>query len=124
MRFPCVYQPAKAEAAPPTPEIMETVGKFIEPSFKDGFLLSTEGCLPSTLGARVRSNGGSYTITGGRFTESKEIVGGFAFGQAKSKEEANEFTTRFLNVAGGGETDIRQLSEQPARMARPALAAK
>jgi hypothetical protein len=54
MRFPCIYKPAKAEGAPPTPKIMETMGKFIEQTFKEGFLLSTEGCLPSALGARVR----------------------------------------------------------------------
>jgi len=115
MRFLCLYKPAKAEGAPPTPEMMENMGKFIEQAFKEGFLLSTEGCLNSALGARVRSNGGSYIVTDGPFTESKEIVGGFALIQAKSKEEAIEFTKRFLKVAGDGETEIRQLYEQPAK---------
>jgi hypothetical protein len=115
MRFLCIYKPAKAEGAPPTPEMMETMGKFIEQSFTEGYLISTEGCLPSALGARVRSTGGGYTVTDGPFTESKEIVGGFALIQAKSKEEAIEFTKRFLQVAGGGETEIRQLYEQPAK---------
>jgi hypothetical protein len=114
MRFLCIYKPAKAEGAPPTPEMMETMGKFIEQSFKEGFLLSTEGCLPSALGARVRSTGGSYSVTDRPF-ESKEIVGGFALIQAKSKEEAIESTKRFLKVAGDGETEIRQLYEQPAK---------
>ena len=68
--------------------------------------------LPS---ARVRSTGGSYTVTDGPFTESKEIVGGFALIPAKSTEEAIEFTKRFLKVAGDGETEIRQLYEQPAK---------
>ena len=115
MRFLCIYKPAKAEGCPPTPEMMETMGKFIQQSFKGGFLLSTEGCLPSVLGARVRSTGGSCTVTDGPFTESKEIVGGFALIQAKSKEDAIEFTRRFLQVAVDGETEIRQLYEQPAK---------
>jgi len=115
MRFLCIYKPAKAEGAPPSPEMMETMGKFIEQSFQEGFLLSTEGCLPSALGARVRSTGGSFTVTDGPFTEAREIVGGFALIQAKSKEEAIEFTKRFLAVAGDGETEIRQLYEQPAK---------
>jgi hypothetical protein len=115
MRFLCIYKPAKAEGGPPTPEMMENMGKFIEQSFKEGVLLSTEGCLPSALGARVRATGGTYTVTDGPFTESKEIVGGFALIQAKSKEEAIEFNKRFLKVAGDGETEIRQLYEQPAR---------
>ncbi len=33
MRFLCIYKPAKAEGAPPTPEIMETMGKFIGKRF-------------------------------------------------------------------------------------------
>ena len=111
----CIFKPAKAEGNPPTPAEMEAMGKFIEQSFKEGFLLSTEGCLPSALGVRVRSTGGSYTVTDGPFTESKEIIGGYAFIQAKSKEEAIEFTKRFLEVAGDGETEIRQLYEQPAK---------
>src|SRR6185312_6459699 len=98
MRFLCMYKPAKAEGAPPTPEMMETMGKFIEQSFKEGFLLSTEGCLPSALGARVRSTNGQFAVTDGPFTEAKELVGGFALIQAKSKEEAIEFTKRFLKV--------------------------
>jgi hypothetical protein len=124
MRFLCIYKPAKAEGAPPTPEMMETMGKFIEQSFKEGFLLSTEGCLPSALGARVRSTGGSYTVTDGPFTESKEIVGGFALIQAKSKEEAIEFTKRFPKSRRR-----RQDRDPPAlrtarKIAQPALAAK
>ena len=91
------------------------MGRFIEEAFKEGYLLSTEGCLPSTLGARVRNSGGNYTVTDGPFTEAKEIVGGFALIQAKSKADAIEFTKRFLKVAGDGETEIRQLYEQPAK---------
>lgn len=107
MRFPCIYEPAAKEGTPPTPEMMETMGKFIEQAFKEGYLLSTEGCLPSALGARVRNSGGN--------TESKEIAGGFALIQTKSKEDAIEFTKRFLKVAGEGETEIRRLYEQPAK---------
>ena len=86
MRFLCIYKPGKIEGTPPTPEMMEKMGKFIEQSFKEGFLLSTEGCLPSALGARVRFAGGKYSVTDGPFTESKEIVGGFALIQAESKK--------------------------------------
>lgn len=114
MRFLCIYRPTAKEGSPPTPEMMEAMGKFIEQSFKEGFLLSTEGCLPTALGARVRSTNGNYTVTDGPFTESKEIVGGFALIQAESKQAAIDFTKRFLKVAGDGETEIRQLYEQPA----------
>jgi hypothetical protein len=113
MRYLCVYKPGKPEGTPPTPQHMEEMGKFIEESFKSGILLSTEGCLPSALGARVRLSGGNYTVTDGPFSEAKELIGGFALIQAASKQEAIEMTKRFLQVAGEGETEIRQLYEAP-----------
>ena len=115
MRYLCIYKPAKAEGAPPTQEEMDKMGKYIEQSFKEGTLLATEGCLSSSLGARVRKSNGQFKITDGPFTESKEIVGGFAITQAKSKEDAIRITKDFLNIAGDGETEIRQLYEQPAK---------
>jgi hypothetical protein len=52
-------------------------------------------------------------VTDGPFTEAKELIGGFAIIQANSKQEAIEHTKYFLQVAGGGETEIRQLYEVP-----------
>ena len=115
MRFLCLYKPSKAECAPPTQGEMAEMGRFIEESVKSGKLLATEGCLPSALGASIRKTDGQFKVTDGPFTESKEIVGGFALIQAASKEAAIEFTKRFLKVAGDGETEIRQLYEQPAK---------
>jgi hypothetical protein len=115
MRFLCIYKPAKPEGAPPTQAEMDKMGKLIEESFKSGNLLATEGCLPSALGARVRLTDGNFKVTDGPFTEAKEVVGGFAIIEAKSKVEAIEITKDFLKVAGDGETEIRQIFEQPAK---------
>jgi hypothetical protein len=76
-----------------------------------GVLLTTEGCQPSAKGARVRRSDGKLTVTDGPFTESKELIAGFALLNAKSKEEAIELTKRFLEVAGEGECEIRQIFE-------------
>jgi hypothetical protein len=113
MRYLCIYKPAKPEGAPPTQGEMAEMRKYIEQSFKSGTLLATEGCLPSALGARVRLTDGNFKVTDGPFTESKEIVGGFAIIQAKSKEDAIEITKDFLKIAGNGETEIRQIYEPP-----------
>ena len=115
MRFLCIYKPAKPEGASPTQAEMDKMGKLIEESFKSGKLLATEGCLPSALGARVRLTDGNFKVTDGPFTEAKEVVGGFAIIEAKSKVEAIEITKDFLKVAGDGETEIRQIFEQPAK---------
>jgi hypothetical protein len=109
MRFLCLYKPVAKEGAPPTQQDMETMGKFVEEMMRSGKLLATEGCLPSVKGARVRLTDGKFTVVDGPFAEAKELVAGFALLQTESKEEAIELTKRFLNVAGDGETEIRQV---------------
>ena len=115
MRFLCLYKPAKAEGTPPRQEEMAEMGKLIEESFKSGILLATEGCLPTALGARIRRTDGQFKVTDGPFTEAKELVGGFALIRTKSKDEAVAFTKKFMNIAGDGEVEIRQVYEQPAK---------
>ena len=113
MRFLSLYKPGKTEQ-PPTQEEMTRMGKLIEEAMKAGWLLSTEGCLPTSLGARVSLSEGKFTVTDGPFAETKEVVGGFAIIRAASKQEAIQLTKNFLEVAGGGECEIRQLYEEPA----------
>lgn len=119
MKFLCIFKPSKPEGTPPTQQEMGKMGAFIKESFESGFLLSTEGCLPSALGARVRRTGDQYKVTDGPFTEAKEVVGGFALIQANSKEEAIEYTKKFLQIAGDGETEIRQIFENPGESCMP-----
>jgi hypothetical protein len=118
MRFLCIYKPTKPEGTPPTEREMAEMGVLIEEMMKSGVLLATEGCLPSAKGARVRLSGGKFTVTDGPFTESKELVGGFALIQANSKEEAIQHTKNFLKVAGDGETEIRQVFEHSESASR------
>ncbi len=113
MRFLTIYKTVEREA-PPTPEEMAAMGQYIETSSKAGVLLAAEGCQPSSKGARVRLAKGKLTVTDGPFTESKELIAGFAILEAKSKEEAIEHCKRFLQVAGDGESEIRLLHEMPA----------
>src|SRR5262245_54989662 len=108
MRFLSIYKHVERNT-PPSVEEMTKMGQLIEEYMKAGVLISTEGCLPTALGARVRQSDGKQTVTDGPFTEAKEVVGGFALLEAKSKEEAIELTKRFLAVAGDGECEIRQI---------------
>jgi hypothetical protein len=110
MRFLAIYRTAEKNVPPSTDEIA-AMGKLIDEMTNAGVLLATEGCLPSVAGARVRRSNGRITVTDGPFTESKEIIGGFALIQVRSKEEAIEWTKRFLRVAGDGESEIRQIAE-------------
>jgi hypothetical protein len=110
MKFLSIYKTAE-RSNPPTPQEMANMGKLVEEGMKEGWLLGTEGCLPSALGARVRRSGGNLTVTDGPFTESKEVVGGFAILKADSKEEAIELARNFLKIAGDGECELRQIYE-------------
>jgi hypothetical protein len=112
MKFLSIYKHVE-RSTPPSGQEMATMGKLVEQGFKEGWLLATEGCLPTALGARVRKSHGSVTVTDGPFTEAKEIVGGFAILEAKSKAEAIQLTKDFLKVAGDGECELRQLYEAP-----------
>jgi hypothetical protein len=111
MRFLTIYK-AVEKATPPTPEEMAAMGTLIADMTRAGTLLSTEGCQPSAKGARVRLSNGKLTVTDGPFSEAKEIIGGIAIIQAKSKAEAIGLTKRFLKVAGDGESEIRLLHEE------------
>ncbi|HXT77379.1 MAG TPA: YciI family protein [Candidatus Eisenbacteria bacterium] len=112
MRFLSIYKNVERNT-PPTEQEMCAMGKLIEEGMKSGKLVSTEGCLPSAMGARVRVENGKFTVTDGPFTESKEVVGGFAILNADSKEQAIAYAKEFLAHMGTGETEIRQLFEAP-----------
>jgi hypothetical protein len=110
MKFLSVFKSAE-RGVPPSQQEMSRMGKLIEDGMKAGWLVATEGCLPSALGARVRATNGKVSVTDGPFTESKEVIGGFAILRANSKEEAIQLLKDFLQVAGDGECELRQIYE-------------
>lgn len=108
MRFLSIYKTAE-RTAPPSQEEMARMSKLVEEGFKAGWLVATEGCLPTKLGARVRSSSGKQTVTDGPFSEAKEVVGGFAILNAPSKQVAMDYVKEFLQFTGAGECEVRQL---------------
>jgi hypothetical protein len=110
MKFLSIYKTVET-GLPPTQEEMARMGKLIEDGMKAGYLLAVEGCMPSATGARVRKSNGSVNVTDGPFTEAKELIGGLAILQANSKQEAIELAKQFLQIAGDGECELRQLCE-------------
>lgn len=108
MRFLSIYK-CPERNTPPSQDEMAKMTRLVEDWMKSGRLLATEGCLPSALGARIRVDGGKYSVSDGPFTEAKELVGGFAILDAPSKEKAIEYVKEFLQVVGQGECELRQL---------------
>ncbi|MEU3841586.1 YciI family protein [Streptomyces sp. NPDC028635] len=87
-----------APAGGPSDELMQRMGELIEEITKAGVMLATDGLTPSAQGKRVRWEGGELSVTDGPFTETKEVVGGYAIMQCKDMAEAVEWTKRFLKV--------------------------
>jgi hypothetical protein len=98
----------KAYSQEPKQELMEEMGAFIEEATKAGVLLATGGLAPLDEAIRVTRTGGKFTMVDGPFTEAKELVGGWALMECRDKDEAVEWAKRFLNIAGDGQTTIRQ----------------
>ncbi len=83
---------------PPPPGMMEAMGKFVQQSLKEGTLVDTGGLLPSKDGFRIRLADGKLTVTDGPFTESKEIIGGWAILSAQTKEDALRISREFMDL--------------------------
>ena len=113
MRFMIIVKNSGAtENVELPPEAYEEMGKYNQSLVDAGILLAGEGLTGSKDGAIVTfRKGGKFEVKDGPFTEAKEIVGGFALLEASSREHAIELTRRFLQVAGEGECEIRQLYE-------------
>ena len=95
----------------PGPEIFEAMARYNEELVNAGVLLAGEGLQPSSNSARVTfSNGAPPKVIDGPFTETKELIAGFWMIQAKSKEEAIEWTKR-APMAPGDVIEVRQVFE-------------
>jgi len=88
------------------------MGKLIEELTRKGALISTAGLRPTAEGARVRLRKGQLSTTDGPFTESKEVIGGYAIVEAPSLQDAIGLTERFLAIHGNEwdiECEVRQI---------------
>ena len=113
MRFLSMIRIDETTGQVPSEQLMADMGKLIEELTRTGQLVSTAGLRPTPEGVRVRLHrGGKLSVVDGPFTETKEVVGGYAILEAQSKAEAVELTRRFLRVHGADwdiECEVRQL---------------
>jgi hypothetical protein len=112
MRFLSMIRIDEKTAKPPTERLMTEMGRLIVEMTKAGVLIDTAGLRPTSEGVRLRLRGGKLSTIDGPFTETKEVIGGYAMLEAASKKEAIEHTRRFLELHGDEwdlECEIRQL---------------
>jgi hypothetical protein len=100
MRFLSMIRLDETRGQMPSEQLMSDMGKLMEELTRTGTLISTAGLRPTAEGARVRLRLGKLSTTDGPFTETKEVIGGYAVFEAKSLKEAIELTERFLRIHG------------------------
>ncbi len=103
--------------APPVPELMAAIEELRQRSTAAGTMVDTGGLFPDAQGARIKAAKGKLTVTDGPFAESKEVIGGYAILEVKSKQEAvnmgKEFMQIHLDILGPsyeGEMEVREMA--------------
>ena len=100
---------------PPPQKLMDEMARLSEEAVKSGAMIANGGLAPTAVSSRVRLSGGKVTVIDGPFAEGKEIVGGFAILDYRSKEEAVEGARQFMELhrqywpGWEGETEVRQI---------------
>jgi hypothetical protein len=116
MRFMIIVKATADTEAGMRPEekLFHDMAAYHEDLAKAGMLLDGSGLQPSSKGWRIKYDGAKRTLVDGPFAETKELIAGYTLIQAKSREEAIEWTRRFPHPMGDGkscEIEVRQLYE-------------
>jgi hypothetical protein len=94
----------------PSQDDFERMGRLIEEFRAKGVLVDTGGVMPNAVEFRVSRKNGKDSITDGPFTESKEVIGGFALFEVSGKDEALELTRQFLDLVGDATCELHEVS--------------
>jgi hypothetical protein len=118
MKYLMLIKHSESYRGEPIPQaLMDAMGEFVTESFKSGVLKDTAGLKPTADGFRVRLSKNQLKVTDGPFTESKEVVGGYALVEVVSKEEALEIARQFMELhrvhwpSFEGESEVRPLED-------------
>lgn len=114
MRFLSLVRVNESAGKKPDQRLMDDMTALMTEMTANGSLLDTAGLCPTSEGKKVRLSHGKQTVSDGPFTESKEVIGGYALLQADSMEHALQLTKRFLDVHGDAwevECELRQVAE-------------
>ena len=80
------------------PALMEAMGEFVGENTKKGIFIDGNGLKSSNKGKKVELRGGQLRVIDGPFTETKELVGGYAIVEVGSDEEALDIAMQFMEL--------------------------
>ena len=114
MRFMMMVKHGE-NCAPPPKALMDAMEQISQEAIKNGAMVISGGLASTAQSYRVRLSGGKISVIDGPFTETKEVVGGFAILNFNSKEEALEAAKDFMDLhrkhwpGWEGESEVRQM---------------
>jgi hypothetical protein len=114
MQFMMMVKSKETQQMPPK-ELMDEIGKLAQKAAEEGRMVLTGGLLPTAMSSKVRIDSGKLATIDGPFTETKEVVGGFAIFNFDSKKDAVESAVTFMELhrkywpGWDGECEVRQL---------------
>jgi hypothetical protein len=118
MKYLMLIKHSESYRTDPIPQaLMDAMGEFVTESFNSGILKDTAGLRPTADGFRVRLRGGKLGVTDGPFTETKEVIGGYAIVDVASREEALKVARQFMELhrvhwpSFEGESEVRPLED-------------
>lgn len=114
MRFLSLIRVDENTGQVPSQRLIDEMTALIEQMRAAGKLVDTGGLQPTAKGRRVRLHNGKLSSIDGPFTESKEVIGGYAILEAADLDEATELTRRFAALHGDEwniECEVRQIEE-------------
>jgi hypothetical protein len=82
----------------PSAKVRADVDKLKKEMADAGVLTSAATLTPSSKGARIHMGGGKRSVVDGPFTESKELIGGFALLELPSKQAAIDFCWEYGEI--------------------------
>lgn len=98
MRYMLMLKTGTEKQAPPSPELMAALGKLTEKLVKSGRLVETGGMQGAASATTLHLSSGKVTVTDGPFTETNEIVGGYAIVDVETRDEALALAREFLET--------------------------
>ena len=114
MRYMIIVKATRDSEAGVLPEdaLIERMQQYHDELARAGMLVDASGLRPTSEGWRVRYEGERASVVDGPFTETKELIAGYTIIEARTREEALEWTRRFPNPAvDGGQGEIEAGAE-------------
>jgi hypothetical protein len=103
---------------PPPQVYLDALAEFDRVAMAAGAMIQSSGLQPSKFGSRLRLSRGMVSATDGPFTETKELIGGFAVFDVPSKKEIIVWMQRFMELGRHWpqwecEVEIREMLDRP-----------